>query len=430
MNDDLARLAPLGAALAIGLLIGAERGWGKRDAPDGGRVAGVRTYGLLGLLGGVSATLGDPSGLLLVGVMFVGVAVVLVVAWRTSLQVEDDIGITSLIAALLTYALGAMAARGMIVPASAVAVVTMLLLAYKPHLHRALRALDWQELKATVQLLLLTVVVLPVIPNRAYGPWSAINPFELWWMVVLMATLSFTGHFVVRLAGGERGMLFTGLFGGLASSSAATLHFARLARDARATDAGATPAPSLLATSIVLANLTMLPRMLLLAGLISVPVARAALLPALAMFAVLAAAALLQLRAARGQTRGSAFRSRNPLSLGTALASGLLLAGVLVAGRGLQETFGGGGVLGLAAISGVASIDAIALSLGRLSEEGLGTATAALGLLAAAAVNQVAKTVVALAVGGRALGTRVAVPLLLSAVAGPLAAWPLWAAPR
>lgn len=334
MNQELALLAPLGAALAIGLLIGVERGWGQRDAAEGQRIAGVRTYGLIGLLGGASATLAHKSHYLLVGVMFLGVAAVLTVAWREALQRDGDLGITSLVSSLLTFVFGAMAASGMQVTAAAGAVVVMLLLAYKPQLHRGLQRLDWKELQATAQLLLLTVVVLPLVPDRRFGPWSAINPFEIWWMVVLMASLSYAGHFAMRAAGGRRGVLFTGLFGGLASSTAATLHFARL--HAGETNAPGTP---LTVTGIVLANLLMMPRMLLLASLTSPPVAQRALAPAAAMFLLLALAALLRLRSRHGATDGS-LHTPNPLSMGKALMWGLLLAAVLVAGHGLTQAFG------------------------------------------------------------------------------------------
>ena len=171
MSDEQQTLYYLGVALVIGLLIGIERGWKTRKAPEGQRVAGVRTYGLIGLLGGSAALLAQPLGPLLMGLMFLGLAGSLTAVYVANLnQDEDDVGITSLVASLLTFVFGALAGLGEVTIASASAVITTLLLGYKPLLHEWVSAMKGMELRAGLKLLLISVVLLPILPNQGYGP--------------------------------------------------------------------------------------------------------------------------------------------------------------------------------------------------------------------------------------------------------------------
>jgi uncharacterized membrane protein (DUF4010 family) len=419
MRDDQQMLYRLGAALAIGLLIGVERGWHEREAREGARIAGVRTYGLIGLLGGGAALLAEAFGALAFGLAFVGLAGLLAAVYVENLRRgRADVGITSLVAALLTFVLGALAAMGEVVIAAASAVVATLLLGYKPQLHRWVNALEGAELRAGIQLLLISVVLLPILPNRGFGPWAALNPYAIWWMVVLIAGLSFVGYVAVKIGGAARGTLFTGLAGGLASSTAVTLHFSRLA----AREPALAP---VLATGVLLACGTMFPRMLLVASLLNRALFEPLVVPAAAMALCAYAPALVYLRR---QSRMHAYEAsplKNPLELKTALAFGALLALVMLLGEALRSLAGDSGVLALAAASGVADVDAITLSLARMSGEDLGLATAAVGVVVAGAVNSLVKGAMAGVIGGRALGLRVGLPLLAGACAGLAAAW-LW----
>jgi uncharacterized membrane protein (DUF4010 family) len=419
MSEEQQILYRLGAALAIGLLIGVERGWHEREAKEGARIAGVRTYGLVGLLGGGTALIAEKFGALVMGLAFVALAGLLAAVYVENLRRgRSDVGITSLVAALLTFALGALAAMGEVVIAAASAVLTTLLLGYKPQLHRWVNALEGEELRAGIKLLLISVVLLPVLPNRGFGPWQALNPYAIWWMVVLVAGISFVGYFAVKIGGAARGTVFTGLAGGLASSTAVTLHFSRLA----ARDPALAP---MLATGVLLACGTMFPRMLLVASLINRELFEVLLVPAAVMAACVYAPALVFLhRQARVQPY-SASPLKNPLELKTALAFGALLALIMLLGKALQNFSGDAGVLALAAASGIADVDAITLSLARMSGEDLGLPTAALGVVIAGSVNSLVKGAMAGMIGGRVMGLRVASPLAAAAGAGLLAAW-LW----
>ena len=418
MGEEQRIVYRLGVALAIGLLIGIERGWKERAAEEGGRIAGVRTFGLIGLLGGVSGLLATRFGPLPMGVVFLGLAGALTTAYVVNPRRIQDLSITSLVAELLTFVLGAVAAIGEVAIAAAVGVVATLLLSYKPLLHRWVSALEADELRAGIQLLLISVVLLPILPDRGYGPWQALNPYAIWWMVVLIAAISFVGYFAIKIGGARRGTLFTGLFGGLASSTALTLDLARLAHR----EPSMSP---LLATGILLACGTMFPRMLLVATVLNPDLFRLLIVPAAVMALLVYGPALVLWHSQRDNETAMTSPMENPLEVRAALSFGLLLAAVLVFGKALQSWFGETGVLALAAASGVADVDAITLSLARMTHDDLALPIAAMGVVIAASVNSLVKGAMATAIGGRGIGVRVGLPLLASVFGGLLSSW-LW----
>lgn len=414
MSEELSIAWRIGAALAIGLLIGVERGWKGRAAAEGHRVAGVRTFGLIGLLGGALALLSGYLGPLTFGLGFIALAGTLSAAYVVNrLRDGEDVSITGIVAALLTFVFGALAAFGLVALAASAAVVTTLLLSYKPVLHRWVSALEEQELQGGLKLLLISVVLLPILPDRGYGPWQALNPYAIWWMVVLIAALSFVGYFAMKIGGPRRGIAFTSLSAGLASSTALTLHFSRLSREH----------PSLkpvVAAGILLACTTMFPRMLLVAGALDPSLFRPLALPVAVMSLATAVPALRYWHARSSAAVDATSPMRNPLELRSAIAFGLILAIVMLLGKALEARFGHTGIFALAAASGVADVDAITLSLADMSRENLDPRIAVGGMVIAAAVNSVAKGAIASVVGGREIGFRVGLPLLASAVAGLL----------
>lgn len=415
-------IIPLAVALAAGLLIGLERGWHAREATEGSRVAGVRTFALLGLLGGFVGLLATASELAVIGYGFVAVAAVLVAGYVVRGRQRSDVGVTSLIAALLTFAFGVAASLGYMMEAAMASVATALLLGYKSLLHRWVGALEPVELRATLKLLAISVIVLPLLPDQGYGPWQVLNPFEIWWMVVLIAGISFSGYFAMRIAGPEKGALLTGLFAGLASSTALTLHFSRLARRNRSTAASASQ--SLLSAGILVACGTMFPRMLLVVAIVHPALLPPLLLPGLLMACMTYAAVLLLWWKGQHAAEDEApAQLRNPLELGSALVFGALLALILLVATALEQVLGEAGLLAVAALSGITDVDAITLALARMSRDGTALELAALGILLASAVNSLAKGVLAAGIGGLALAWRVTLPLALAATGGLLAFW-------
>lgn len=407
---------PLIVALAIGLLIGTERGWQNRETREGGRIAGVRTFGLIGLLGGLLAVSGLDHWV--IGLAFFALAAIMTSVYALNLRLDNDVGITTLIASLVTFVLGVLAGLQQILLAGASAVVVTLLLTHKPLLHHGLAKLESKELHAALKLLLISVVLLPILPNQGYGPNLGLNPYEIWWMVVVIAAISFIGYSAIKIGGPRKGALFTGIFGGLAASTAVTLHFSRLTRSNP--DMG-----PMLATGILVACGTMFPRMLLVASALSPALFTHLWLPALIMATLTYLPAMLYWRSQTLLNSVQTTPLKNPLELKAALAFGILLTIVMLLGQSLKDWFGDTGVLALAAASGVADVDAITLSLARMSQNDLDTAIAASGIVIAASTNNLIKGSMAASIGGKQMLNRVALPLWFSAVVGLLASW-LW----
>ena len=414
--DTWAAVQGLAAALAVGLLIGVERGWRGRELAEGGRVAGLRTFALVGLLGGVLGVLPGPAGgwPLWLGVAGVSLslALLLAVSYREASRRSGDLSITSAVATLLTLLLGVLAARGAPLLAMAAAVLTAALLNFKPTLHRWLRLLEHRELSASLQLLVLSLVILPGLPDAGFGPYQALNPYRLWWAVVLIAALSLAGHFAMRLTGARRGVFWTGLLGGLASSTAATLALARQARRQPAL-AGAAGSGVMAACGV------MFLRMAVLVATIHLPLMKPLGAPLVVSGVVLIGLAAWQWRrqARRPDVAGSEAGSEGglesdrepepmaPFDLGTALGFGAFLAAMAVLVPAAQQALGDAGIFALAAVSGLADVDATTIAMARAQAGGaLSVPTAVIAIGLTTLVNMGTKVGIAWITGGAAVG--------------------------
>jgi uncharacterized membrane protein (DUF4010 family) len=303
-------------------------------------------------------------------------------------------------------------------PAAAAAVVVTALLAVKPALHGWLHRVRELELTAAIELAIISVVLLPLLPNRGFGPGEVLNPYELWWGVVLVAGLSFVGYVAIRAAGARLGTLITGLLGGLASSTATTLTFARMARG--------TPAlmPTLAVGAVLAGSVTFL-RILVLASAFSRPLVAALAVP-MAASAATGLAGALALYLTRGGREGAAPalpEMTNPLALPTALKFGALLALVVLATHYFQVWFGTAGVYAVAALSGITDVDAVTVSMARMTGTALTPEAAAVAAFVAVSVNNAVKAGIALAVGGRGFGLRVAAVYAAVVAVGAVAVW-------
>ncbi len=405
-------------ALGIGLLIGTERGWKAREAGEGMRVAGVRTFGLLGLLGGVWGIFATELGILLPGFAFLALTAVLIVAHLRSRRETQDVGITTLVAALLTFSLGALAVQGWQLESAGLAVLVTILLSLKPVMHRGLRRLTAEELSAFLKLLLILVVLLPVLPDRGYGPWQVLNPWQLGWLVALIAGISFGSYIAMKMVGVERGILFAALLGGMVSSTVTTMNLARLQATLKLR--------ALLVAGILLSSAIMFPRILVEVLVVNNELLEVLLPP----FAVIT---LLLLLATyffwRRQPRQQVLRElpiSRPLELGMAIKFTLLLVAIIVLAEALRRWYGEAGVYALSLLSGLMDVDAITLSLAHLAGKGDGEAgglapdTAVAGILLAAVTNTLVKGGLALALGGRELGLRVLAVMVVALLAGGL----------
>lgn len=425
MSDEHQTLVGLAVALAIGLLFGLERGWHGQLDRDAEWPAGVRTFGLIGLLGGTAGLFAGQLGAVVFGLMFLAVVGVLVTAYLVDARATGHTGITSLVAALLAFALATLALLGYRTTAASAAVVATLLLGFKPQLHAGVAKLDRNELQATLKLLVISVVLLPVLPDRGFGPLAALNPYQLWWMVVLIAAISYLGYFAVRIAGPRKGLAATSLLAGLASSTALTIQLARLAGENHAAGKGEADGTDLFAAGILIANATLFPRILVIVAAVR-PALVVPLLPPLLLMALITAlpALIFWWRRGRGP-EGAAVRLDNPLSLGLALRFGLLLSAVMLFGHLAVDAFGDAGILVVAVVSGIADVNAITLSIAEMDPTTVATSVAVLAVVAATTANALFKTAACTLIGGLGLGVRVGVPLLGAGLAGLALVW-LW----
>lgn len=409
--DELQRFKLLAVALAIGLLIGLERGWSLREKAEGTRVAGLRTYGLLSLLGGLWAMLARQTGQALMGFAFVAVTLVLLVAYRGSAKKFEDYSITGTVASLATFSLGALTVFGHVSLAAATAVVMTSLLGYKPLLHDWINKLDQAEIYATLKLLLISVVILPVLPDRGIGPWQAINPYHVWLMVVLIAAISYLGYFAIKIVGNRHGPMLTGICGGLASSTAVTLDLSRLAKQYPGMH-------NALAAGILMACATMYVRILLVTSILNAELFQDLLAALISMGGVTYLSAFLFWRKAREFNPEQAIKLQNPFQLGIALKFGALLLVVMLLSKLLKLYFGDIGTYFLAAVSGLTDVDAITLSMANMSRTEDELKVAGYAILIAVFANTAFKSGLSWLVGSIGLALRVGGASVLAAVAG------------
>jgi len=410
---ELENFKLLGIALAIGLLIGLERGWRTRDQDEGMRVAGLRTYGMISLLGGLSGILAQQVNTYIMGFVFLGLTSILLLAYSKSLDKFKDYSITGTIASLITFTLGALTVFGHITLAAASAVVLTSLLGFKPLLHGWMKKLEQHELHATLKLLLISVVILPILPDQDYGPWAAFNPYHIWWMVVLIAGISYLGYFAIKIVGNQHGPVLTGALGGLVSSTAVTLNLSKLS----------TQYPNMenvLAAGILTACATMFARTLLLTSIMN-PTLFRALLPALLVMSIFTYfVAFLLWQNGREFRTTEQITLENPFQLGMALKFGAFLVVIMLLSNLLKIYFGDMGTYFLAATSGLADVDPITLSISQMSNGGLNVNVAAKAILIAVSVNSGIKSIFSWVVGGLALAVRVGGTLVGAVVAGLL----------
>lgn len=403
-------------ALALGMLIGLQRGWHERNTPAGGRIAGIRTFGLLALCGALAGILSSPLGPGIAIAMGLAVTLLLGLAHWLDSNDDHDYGMTTVVAGIVTYLTGLLTVLGDLSLAVAVAVITTIVLHFKQTLHQALEHLSDSEMRGILQLALISAVLLPVLPNQSYGPWDALNPYEIWLMVVLIAGISLAAYFAMRLTGPDKGVMITSILGGLASSTALTLSLARM--NARV------PMPRLLACGILLASAIMYPRILLEVAVINPELLPPLLPPMLAMMlACVISAVWLWIKREPYAEVDTSKLSTQPFQLIPALQFGLLLAAILLIAHGIREHMGEQGLWLVSIVAGLTDVDAITLTLARMAQDSIGSETAVTGITLAAITNTLVKGGLALFAGHASL-CRPLCPGLLFAVA--LALLTLW----
>lgn len=349
----------LGISLGVGLLVGLQREWSKAEG------AGIRTYPMITVFGTVCGMLADRygGGVLFAGILAVGaMMVVMKIMMNMNLAASEHphAGPTTGIAALLMFAVGAMLAAGIIVPAIAIGGGVAVLLQWKKPLHGFVQRIGKQDIQAIFRLVLIAMVVLPVLPDKNFGPFGVLNPSHIWLMVVFIVGISVGSYLVAKFLGPKAGLLLGGIFGGLISSTATTISYARRSKTAPGTS-------SLAAMVIMIASTIVFVRV----GF-EVAVVAPGILPYIVpqftvMCIYMAAIAAVAWFFSRDDS-AELPEAEDPSDLGAAVAFGALYAFVLVSVAAAKEFFGDQGLYVVAALSGLTDMDAITLSTARLIE--------------------------------------------------------------
>lgn len=385
-----ALLPGLALALAIGLLVGVERGWHLRAEKAGDRVAGIRTFSVLGLLGGLIGTQLATELMPYAVTLGLGAIGALLLGYAGEMRRSHEISATSTLAGVITLGLGAAAATGQMALASVGAGATVVLLAAREPLHRAIRATSEADITALLRLVLVVLVVLPLLPDRGIGPFDALNPRRLWLVVVVTAGISFIGYALARILGQRRGPLLTAAVGALVSSTAVTVDSGRRIR------AGADgPADC---AAVAVASAIMFGRGLVLVSILA-PLAFAPVLNLVGPAALVAiAAAGLLLWRSRARPDGVALRDPKPPGLGLALIFAASVAVISVITAWAATRFGAEGGAVVIALGGAADIDAAIAAVGSLPPGSLPVDLAALAIAAPVLYNTFTKGLALLAI--------------------------------
>ena len=412
MDDPLAlRFA---VALGLGILIGLERERAKGE--DGG--AGVRTFALIALAGAIAGYLDRNLGLgWLALAIFVAVGALLISLYVLT-SLHGDTGITTEISALLAFLLGLLCAHGQLQVAAWVAVAMALMLALKDWLHRLARRIDAADVEATLKFAIVTLIILPLVPDQNYGPapLDVLNPYKVWLMVVLISGLNFVSYLLIKIVGAEHGIGIAGLLGGLASSTAVTLGFSQRSRQPGA-DASA------LALGILLAWTVMFFRVVVMTGVISGPLGLRLAIAMGALCVVSLGACYWLWRRRRAQERGEVKPGQNPFELDEAIKFGLLFGIVVFVAKAAQVYLGDAGLYLAAGIAGLSDVDAITLAMADLARsDAQNLNVAARAIVIAALANTLVKSGLAAGLGSPEL-RRLTLPIsAMLFVAGAIAA--------
>ena len=372
-----------------GAAVGLERQWSGHAEGPRARFAGIRTFTMLGAVGGLSGVLWNAGFTVPAGVFLAGAVLIVAAAYAAASRKEIDA--TTEVAALVVLAAGLFAGTGSIRLASAIVALTTLLLVEKSRLHALVKRIDDVGLRSGVRFAVMALVILPILPEGPYGPFGGIRPRELWSLVLFFTGLSFAGYIARRLTGTGHGYVVTGLLGGLVSSTNVTLTFARMSRDHQKLDRA-------LGFGAVAASLMLYPRVLVAATVLNASVVPL-LLPYLVPPAIAAGLVMLFYRSKTEQ--GDEVEQRNPLQLGSALQMAGLFQVVLVAVYFARNYWGASGVLASAGILGLTDVDALTMSMARDVATNLSPAVAATGIAVGVLANTAMKLAFALFFGSR-----------------------------
>jgi uncharacterized membrane protein (DUF4010 family) len=418
---DLTIARNFAIALFIGALVGIDREKRKTSA-DPVAIGGIRTFTLIAEAGAVSAWLSvqlASAWIFAAGVL--ALAGLVVAGYQASTRASpESLGLTTETAALAVFLLGGATMFGYPEAAVALAIVTSSVLAFKQPIHGLVDKIGTDDLFAGLKLLIATFIALPLLPNQPMDPWGALNPYKLWLLVILISSLSLVGYIAVRWFGQGRGTAITAVAGGLVSSTAVTLSFAKESKEAGRTGAG-----PLLVGGILLAWMVMFGRVVVEVAVVNRALLPALLIPILSMgVAAAVGAGWLMMRGgdAKRPAAGGEVPLENPFSLTAAIRFGLLFAAVLLVVALVQRYLPGRGLYAVAALAGLTDVDAITLSMAGCAGDGSCTQQNAIGsIVIAALTNTLVKAGMVFSLGAASMRAPIAAASAAIVAAGLLA---------
>ena len=395
----------LGVAALCGAAVGTERQWSGHAEGEGAHFGGLRTFTLLGLLGGIAGWLWINDGQL-PGALFLGGAVALVVAAYAAASVRDIDGTTE-VAALVVIAAGLLAGIGQASVASGVTAAAVLLLAEKTRLHGLVRIMSDRGFRAGARFAVMAAVILPLLPEGPYPSLADLRPRQLWLLVLLFSGLSFAGYMARSIVGERRGLPLTGLLGGLVSSTSVTLTFARLSRAQSPADGAG------LAAGVLAACTVLFPRVFVAATVLAPAMAPGLVTLLLPPFLTCGAATLLAVGRQRFPPAAPALPD-NPLQIRAALQMAVLFQAVWILVVYAHRWFGDRGLIASAVLTGLTDVDALTASMALQARANLDPAVAAAAIATGIAANTLLKSGIALVVGRGAFRRRTATALAIT----------------
>lgn len=379
-------------ALLIGLLIGIDRE--KRKLVGEKAFAGIRTYPMISLLGFTAAFIAEEMSEAVYISIFIGFAVLVSIAYYFSAK-RDDIGGTTEISMLLIFITGTLVYYEHFLIAGGIAIVMAVLLTFKTEFHSFAGRIEREDVFAAIKFAILTIIVLPLLPDKTFGPFDVFNPQKIWYMVVLIAGISFIGYILFKIIGAKKGIQLLSILGGIASSTAVTLSFTERSKNY----------PELsrsFAGGILLASSIMFPRVFLIIVVLNSEVAANLIVP----FSIFTAGGLTGafiLWKNNNVTGMENIKLTNPFKILTAFKFGLIFAVVLFVSKIAQLYLNNSGFYLTTFFAGFADVDAIALSVINLINSGLSTKTAALAIIIATFANSLVKCFISMFWGSKEL---------------------------
>ncbi|HJR23705.1 MAG TPA: MgtC/SapB family protein [Dongiaceae bacterium] len=392
---DLVTLQNFAIAILIGALIGIER---EKRRETETTIGGIRTFVLLAMLGAVGGFLAaqfDSVWPLLTVVVVVGVTVVAGFLIDADDR-EGRIGLITELAAVAVTLLAGLATLNHPLLAVCLGIIVAALLAYKKPLHGLIDKIGWDDIFAGLRLLIASFIILPLLPDRTVDPWDALNPRKLWLLVVMISGLSMIGYVATRWLGSSRGTVVTGLTGGLASSTAATLAFSRQSKENDDVQAA-----QMLAIGTLIAWAVMFARVMVISFAVYPALLRDLAVPMSAMgLACLASAGVLlwRQRSDAASSKAGEIAVSTPFTLTQAAKFGLLFAAVLLVVKIVSDLELPGGLYVVAALAGLTDVDAISLSMAQHARGGA-TLVATIAIVIATLANTVVKAGMAASIG-------------------------------